>query len=512
MSHRFLYVADSSIPSMSWCARLTDGSGNVEVVHGSGVETDSDSFFEGAWSGALEARDFDTVLAFCGSGARLVNHGVRFSCPSHNLEHLYSARRGTRLLISNSLAFLLSQTGEGPDPAHPDYYFDLLRHYRAGLGRRIKSLRTSSGNRVRVHDCENLTISADLDVSTARRHFGEPPRDYGHYVGMLDGVVAAVIENGAHPARTHRFTPLVAVSRGYDSPAVAVLAARHGCRDAVTLRHSADRSGKSADDDGSVIAERLGMGTTAYDRENPAHRTPMSEAEFYPDPFACSTDRALLSMEGQLAGSVYLSGRHGEHFWNTDPLRAFPDFRELRSVSIPGTTIGEFRLRAGFIHFPVPYVGGVHAPALYRISHSREMAPWRLSDGYDRPIARRLIETSGIPRGLFGEHKMGGTEAASASRRLGPESEADFMAWFNDRVPARIQRRLVESRRSDIAFCMKGEMGAIEKWLRTRHGLAGLAPLLLPDRLHHRWGSRYLYAFHWGLEMMMRRYAAAERV
>lgn len=511
MSHRFRYLADSCIPPMSWCARLMTGSGNVEVVHGSGVETGSDAFFEGAWSGALEARGFDEATTFCGSGARLVDHGVRFSCPSHNLEHLYSSRRGSRLWISNSLAFLLSQTGEGPDPAHPGYYFDLLRHYRAGLGTREKRLRTASGRRVRVHDCENLTISTDLDVFTARRQFGEPPRDYRHYVGMLDGVVAAVIDNAAHAARTHRFTPLVAVSRGYDSPAVAVLAARHGCRDAVTLRHSKDSSGEMADDDGSVIAERLGMATTAYDREDPASRTPMSEAEFYPDPFVCATDRTLLAMEGQLTGSLYLSGRHGEHFWNTDPLRAFPDFRELRSVSIPGTTIGEFRLRTGFIHFPVPYVGGVHAPALYRISHSREMVPWRLGGGYDRPIARRLIETSGIPRGLFGEHKMGGTAAASASRRLGAESEADFMAWFNDRVPAHRRRRLVESRRSDIEFCMKGEMGAIEKWLRTRHALADLAPLVLPDRLHHRWGSRYLYAFHWGLEIMMRCYAAAGR-
>jgi hypothetical protein len=511
MSLRFRFRAVSGIPPMSWCACLTQSTDTVVVIHGTGVEADSRSFFEGAWSGDYEARGFDEALAFCGSGARIVANGVRFSCPSHNLEHLYSFRRDTRLWISNSLAFLLSQTGEAPDPAHPDYYFDLLRHYRAGLGRCNKSLRTASGRSVRVYDCENLTVSAGLDILAERRFFGDVPRDFQHYMGILEPSVAAVIANAAHPSRSRRFSAVVAVSRGYDSPAVAVLAARHGCRDAVTLRHSGDHSGNPANDDGSLVAERLGLRTTVYDREDPALRAPLCEAEFYPDPFACATDRALLPMERQLDSALYLSGRHGEHFWNTDPVRAFADFREPRSVSIPGTTISEFRLRTGFIHFPVPYVGGIHARALYRISHSAEMAPWRLGGGYDRPIARRLIETAGVPRGLFGVHKMGGPGSTSASRRLAPETEAAFMAWYNHRVPATVRRRLVESRRRNRAFYMKGEMGAMEKWLRTRPALIDLAPLVLPNRLHHRWGSRYLYMFHFGLELMMQRYATARQ-
>jgi hypothetical protein len=34
------------------------------------------------------------------------------------------------------------------------------------------------------------------------------------------------------------------------------------------------------------------------------------------------------------------------------------------------------------------------------------MAPWRLENSYDRPIARRFAEQAGIPREFFGQKKM----------------------------------------------------------------------------------------------------------
>ncbi len=34
------------------------------------------------------------------------------------------------------------------------------------------------------------------------------------------------------------------------------------------------------------------------------------------------------------------------------------------------------------------------------------MAPWKLNNSYDRPIARRIAEQNGVPREYFGQQKM----------------------------------------------------------------------------------------------------------
>jgi hypothetical protein len=107
--------------------------------------------------------------------------------------------------------------------------------------------------------------------------------------------------------------------------------------------------------------------------------------------------------------------------------------------------MGEFRLRTGFVHIPVPMLAfGAHA-TLRAIGASREMRPWRnvrttrikflripcsplaikthpivaavgrLSkrvsrwrsrSDYDRPIPRRIAEEMGVPRGAFGQRKL----------------------------------------------------------------------------------------------------------
>lgn len=61
--------------------------------------------------------------------------------------------------------------------------------------------------------------------------------------------------------------------------------------------------------------------------------------------------------------------------------------------------MAEFRLIKGVFHCPVPFWGITRVGDLRRISISKEMAPWSLGGNYDRPIARRIIEDAGVPRG-----------------------------------------------------------------------------------------------------------------
>jgi len=79
-----------------------------------------------------------------------------------------------------------------------------------------------------------------------------------------------------------------------------------------------------------------------------------------------------------------------------------------------GCALGEFRLRTGFIQFPLACSGALHARAIKAITDSPAMKPWSIGGGYDRPIARRIAEEAGVPRHLFGQIRKGGP-------RRGPE-------------------------------------------------------------------------------------------
>ena len=86
-----------------------------------------------------------------------------------------------------------------------------------------------------------------------------------------------------------------------------------------------------------------------------------------------------------------------------------------------GSSLGEWRLRTGFIHVPLPCVGAEHYPDTQRISRSLEIRPWVLRRRYDKPIPRRILEAAGVPRRTFGEVKR----AASATIHVdGPSALA----------------------------------------------------------------------------------------
>ncbi len=175
-----------------------------------------------------------------------------------------------------------------------------------------------------------------------------------------------------------------------------------------------------------------------------------------------------------------------------------------------GANSTDMRLRIGYFHFPVPYTLGVFAPALNRISRSREMSPWRIGGTYDRPIPRRLLEEAGVPRELFGQTKMGGSADNPEVVTLSPRWEADFLSFYEANVDPEIRARLVDEQLGRVPYYVKGNMGKMESWLRRRRLLRRVAPRILGDRRHQRWRSRHLYTFHWGLERLRGRYSVGE--
>lgn len=69
---------------------------------------------------------------------------------------------GGRLLLSNSLTFVLAMGGDEPDPDYPFYVRRVRKYHDVGISTRRKSLRTRRGRRVRLREYCQMAVSDDL--------------------------------------------------------------------------------------------------------------------------------------------------------------------------------------------------------------------------------------------------------------------------------------------------------------------------------------------------------------
>jgi hypothetical protein len=211
-------------------------------------------------------------------------------------------------------------------------------------------------------------------------------------------------------------------------------------------------------------------------------------------------------MEDSVRGRVLVSGRHGERYWGPTSRCKRLNFAEVDDCQLSGHSLTEFRLRTGTVHFPLPYVGAAHGPAIYRITKSAEMRPWLLGTGYyDRPIARRIAEEAGVPRENFGHKKFG---AGQMFREENPESKEDFLAFLRDRVPERIRQRMDPRPLSE----RRARHRSLSHF-RTHYAhlplVARAFDVFQTDRWNMMWNSIYLYQFHWGVDRIRHRYATS---
>lgn len=504
------YHLDPSLPRLAWCAQVRRAEARIQVRHGPWVETQADCFFEGAWDGPYEAARFDLAETLAGSGGRLTATGMVFAGPSHTLERLYTARVDDTMYVSNSLPFVLAEANLDLDLSHPDYFFDFLHYYRLGIHTTDKSIPTAQPQRVYLHDCCNLLVASDLTLTRLEKPLSPPPKTFADYVGFLSGTVNRVCRNAQHPQRRHVYRPLAMLSQGYDTTAVATLASRAGCREAITFRKSGSERGY-IDDSGATIGRYLGLSVTEYDREDFWQKRGLVEAEFYLNPYPV-TDRGMVILADRLGGALLLTGRHGENFWSTDSRRALPLLQEPTAILMSGAIPAEFRLRVGYIHFAVPYAGALHAPQLYRITCSPEMRPWSIGGDYDRPIPRRIAEEAGVPREIFGQVKKGGAWFGPAPSLL-PDSERDFRAFYRTQVQPLLRPQPWRQLGMDSRYVMGGGLRHVYHKLRHR------SPYLeqkmegwFGDALHSMWSARRRYTFHWGVAHMRQRYQRTEEV
>jgi len=412
----FDYERVESLPRLAWCVSFERGSRRARVRHGPWLAARDGWFVDGAWAGPFAGGGFPACASFAGTGGRCEGGRALLCTPTNTLERIYVARRDDRLWASSSLPFLLAQASLSLDPSYPFYRSDLWSVI-LGLRRCVRVLPTREGVPLRIVYHANLSVDPSLDCREEPK--APPPewRDFGAYRRWFVDALRAILDNARDDGRAIRHESVATVSRGYDSTACAVVAAEAGCRAGVTFRTGIryTAGGAHADDCGAEIGARLGLAMRVVERDDAWLPAPDVAAEFAAE--GDGFDLKFARFEPLLGRSLLLTGNRGGTAWGRAPRRPGP-WHYCRDPS--GTSLSEWRRRAGFLHLAAPALAAGAERTLRRISNSPEMRPFRVGGRYDRPIPRRILEEAGVPRGSFAESKAGSFMTLCHRRRAPP--------------------------------------------------------------------------------------------
>jgi hypothetical protein len=400
---KFDYHSVEGWPSLAWRARCDPGCGTVEVWHGSRVETRTDWFCEAVWDGAFDAGDFDRTDIVFGSGARLRDDHVVFVAPTTTVDRLQYFQWGDSLYVSNSMACLLAAVEVELDPLYTNYMM-AIRSVVRGLEHYQRQLPTTHGSKVHVSYAENICWDGSRLALEKKPWRERDFRTFSNYVGFLDAAIGRLGRNLAAAERENPYRMLGTLSSGYDSATVATLARDHGMREAITFREgrpSHPNEPAPPSDSGEAIGELLGLHVVAARRD--AWKANAMAPVLFLAGDANGQEVLFAGAEAHLGGSVLFTGMSGDTVWGKEE-KGGPGLLARGDQS--GLSVTEYRLHAGFIHVPVPFMGANQARDVRALSLSDQMAPWRLGGSYDRPICRRVLEEAGVPREVFGVRKV----------------------------------------------------------------------------------------------------------
>jgi hypothetical protein len=389
----------AELPPLSWVARVRDA--RVLLAFGSAVRTSSDGFFDGTWVGEPGlASVLDSTTPF-GAGM-VLRDGELYVVPAgHTCEGVYLCRPASdqpTLFVANSIAALLEATGLRLDKG-TDY---VSRFIKLAEGLEFSPIEIpTDGAPVEFHYFENLQVSTDGQTRVVPKPRERPFASYADYLARLERATGQLFANAPD------YKPVIALSNGYDSTAMAVVAAHNGLDAALTFTQARPNRQDETDtaDSGEQTAERLGISAKVVDRVSYAERTDLPEAEFLATG-GPAEDVANIAMESELRHRILVTGDVGAALYRYGR----PRRSDLWRLDLSGSSMTEFRLRLDFIYVPLPVFGMSEIPSLQQITLSDEMKPWSIGGYYDRPIARRIAEEAGgLPRGSFAMAKHAAT-------------------------------------------------------------------------------------------------------
>jgi hypothetical protein len=182
---------------------------------------------------------------------------------------------------------------------------------------------------------------------------------------------------------------LVGLSTGYDSIATAVISKYAGCKKSVSIKNATSIWKRS--DSGEKIAQYLNLDFSSYVHKASKYKNEISSWAV----MGHGGGRNMTVFDFPEPLGLFFSGNYGDTVWERNPVR-----HKEPKVGM-NMMLCEFRVIQGLFITTVPWWGIRNLEDLYKISNMEEMKKWSLSSHYDRPVARRIIEEAGVPRGEF---------------------------------------------------------------------------------------------------------------
>jgi hypothetical protein len=484
------YVEVNHWPPLAWIAKVDSGRPEIKVFHGSRVEVTPGFFCEAAWAGNFNAGEFDQTDIVTGSGGRLRGNSVVFVGAGSMVDRLHHVEMGSIGWVSNSLACLLSITQAELDPSYPGYYEDFFSVSK-GLQQYRRELQTSVGH-VHLTYFDNLRWDG-VGITVVPK--ANPRRDLGDFFKYVD--FRGLADNMADRARRFPYRMLGTISTGYDSPAVAALAAEAGCRDVVCF----DTSHQGEADSGHEIAKCLGLEVIPVSLG--AWRVLVRPEIPFLAGNGIGEELRFRPAEPHLAGRVLLTGYLGDKMWGLDPHEDLS--RDMVRTDCAGSGFTEYRLWVGFLHCPVPFWGCRQVEDVRTVSTLPEMAPWDLGTDYNRPIPRRILEEKGVPRALFGVRKRNSSSFLhNHEDYLTHASIEDFLRWLKGNRKKWIAAGRIPPFRSQAFDRLMFRLAdTVAGWTRGRPAVWRIAAALDGRPLGIR-----RYVFPWAMTHAKRRYEA----
>lgn len=283
--------------------------------------------------------------------------------------------------------------------------------------------------------------------------------------------------------RRFSYSTIGTLSSGYDSTAVSVLGKLIGNTDVIVI----EQARRGLEENGRELAAIMGLNPIIMERMQwrslPGAAIPFLAAN------ANGSDMQFAAAAPHTMGKVLLTG-HGGILLDSVPREMD---RMMYSVDTAGMSLTEPRLAMGFIHAAILFMGGRNRDQWFKITHSKAMEAWRLGGTYDRPICRRIVEDSGVPREMFGMVKKGSNIVIldETEKFLPDETLDSLFEWISRNRKEWIKRGQIPP---DFAIPLR----TLKHRLKRLFG--GKQPIPKP------YETLYRYLFPWAMDEAKKRY------
>jgi len=408
------YHANKDLPKLAWLAKVDPHTGRISIIHGSSVECRDDWMVEGVWDADFEQGKFHQSENFFGSGIRVDEDRIYCVPSSATTDGLMYCEDEGNILVSNSLIMLLAATGAALDENH-DYRKESLSILE-GIDKYGKEFTIRHPQIKCFYQVfyENIVIYP-TGIRFEKRSKPHTLTSFDQYYRLIKEVLVQIKDNYESPKRKIPISAFTTLSTGYDSTAVSCLVRDIGVKKCFTGNRLElpihMRVYTRLQDDGTLIARCLGLEVLHLDSK----RSSISEDELYflAANYPKFTTKACSEIpfhsmasyiEKNCSAAVVFTGNVGDLVWDVNLEEEYRSAQIKRS-GLSGNGLTEIRLKSGFISVGVPYILARNQEDIIAIARSPELDPWRLNTSYDRPIPRRIAETSGVDRRLFGMQK-----------------------------------------------------------------------------------------------------------